>query len=153
MPSAGPSRRCCASRRLLAPAREGAARQEARVRSRTDLHFLAVDVHGAHGEVDADGILLLLVVLPRLEAVHHARLPHVGVADQDDLEEVVEGIVRARAGEGHRGCRAGLRPGREGGGAAGPGKEPRPRRSLAGAALPGQVTPLCSALPRGRREL
>lgn len=108
----------------------------------TDLHFLAVDVHGAHGKVDADGVLLLLVELPRLEAVHHARLPHVGVADQDDLEEVVEGIVRAGAGERHRGCRAGLRPGGGGGGgAAGPRKKPGARRSPAGAALPGQVAP------------
>lgn len=79
----------------------------------TDLYFLAVDVHRAHGEVDADGVLLLLVVLPRLEAVHHARLAHVGVADQDDLEEVVEGVVRAGAGERHRGCRAGLQRGGE----------------------------------------
>lgn len=77
----------------------------------TDLYFLAVDVHRAHGEVDADGVLLLLVELPCLEAVHYARLPDVGVADQDDLEEVVEGIVRAGAGERHRGCRAGRRPG------------------------------------------
>lgn len=97
----------------------------------TDLYFLAVDVHRAHGEVDADGVLLLLVVLPRLEAVHHARLPHVGVADQDDLEEVVEGVVRAGAGERHRGCRAGLRRGGGGGEATGPRNSP-----VAGAHLP-----------------
>lgn len=85
----------------VSPARPGLA-------PATDLHFLAVDVHGAHSEVDADGVLLLLVVLPRLEAVHHAGLPHVGVPDQDDFKEIVEGIVRAGAGERHRGSRAGL---------------------------------------------
>lgn len=75
----------------------------------TDLHFLAVDIHWAHGEVDADGVLLLLAVLPRLEAVHYAGLSHVGVPNQDDLEEVVEGIVGARARKRHRGSQAGLR--------------------------------------------
>lgn len=71
-----------------------------------DLHFLAVDIHRAHGEVHSDGVLLLLVELPRLEAVHHARLPHVGVPDQDDLEEVIESVVRAGAGERHPAARA-----------------------------------------------
>lgn len=69
----------------------------------TNLHFFALDLHGPHAEVHPDGVLLFVREGPRLEVLHHAGLPHVGVADQDDLEQEVEGIVLVGSGRVHGG--------------------------------------------------
>lgn len=59
----------------------------------SDLYSPALDVERADGEVDPDGVLLPLGELARLEALHQAGLAHVGVSDEDDLEEKVEGVL------------------------------------------------------------
>lgn len=59
----------------------------------SDLDSAAVDGERAHGEVHADGVLLRLGEQAALEALHQAGLAHVGVPDEDDLEEEVEGVV------------------------------------------------------------
>lgn len=59
----------------------------------SDLYSPALDVERADGEVDPDGVLLPLGELARLEALHQAGLAHVGVSDEDDLEEEVEGVL------------------------------------------------------------
>lgn len=58
----------------------------------TDLYFLPIDVHAANGEVHSDSVVLGVTEQPRLEAVDHAGLSHVAVADQDDLEQKVTAI-------------------------------------------------------------
>lgn len=59
----------------------------------SDLYSPALDVERADGEVDPDGVLLPLGELARLEALHQAGFSHVGVSDEDDLEEEVEGVL------------------------------------------------------------
>ncbi len=59
----------------------------------SDLDSASVDAERADGEVHADGVLLPLGEQAALEALHQAGLAHVGVSDEDDLEEEIEGVV------------------------------------------------------------
>lgn len=59
----------------------------------SDLDSASVDAERADGEVHSDGVLLPLGEQAALEALHQAGLAHVGVSDEDDLEEEVEGVV------------------------------------------------------------
>lgn len=59
----------------------------------TDLHFLPLYVQGPHGEIHSNGVLLFLWENTWLEILNHARLPNVGVSNQDDFEQEVKWIV------------------------------------------------------------
>lgn len=59
----------------------------------SDLDLLAINLKGAHSEVHPNGILLSFCVDAGLEMLHHTRLPHVGIPDKNDLEEVVKVLV------------------------------------------------------------
>lgn len=62
--------------------------------SPSDLHFLAVDLQGTHSEVHPNGVLLRFGVDPGREMPHHTRLPHVGIPDEDNLEQIVKVLIR-----------------------------------------------------------
>lgn len=59
----------------------------------SDLHFLAIDLEGAHSEVHPNRVLLCLCVDPGLEMLHHTGLPHIGVPDEDNLEQIVKVLI------------------------------------------------------------
>lgn len=56
---------------------------------------LAVYKHGLHGEIDADGVAVTLDKRAGPESLHHASLASTAIADQHDLEQVVEALVVA----------------------------------------------------------
>ena len=62
------------------------------------LDDLVVDVDAAGGELDADGGLGLEAELVAREAGEQVGLADAGVADEDDLEEVVVVVLRPVAG-------------------------------------------------------
>lgn len=62
---------------------------------RLDAHLdpLAVDDHGLHRKIDADGASVTLDERTRPEALHQAGLARAAVADQHNLEQIVEALV------------------------------------------------------------
>lgn len=71
----------------------------------TNLHFFALDVHCPNAKVHPDGVLQFAREASVLEVLDHAGLPHVGVANQDDLEEEVKRVVLFGSRHVHDGCR------------------------------------------------
>lgn len=59
----------------------------------SDLHFLAAYLEGAHCEVHPNGILLWLSVDSRFEMLYHTCLPHIGISNEDDLEQIIHILI------------------------------------------------------------
>lgn len=59
----------------------------------TDLDFLAVDLDGLHGKVDANGVALVFGVRAALEPLYNASFTGTAVADQHNLEQEVEVVL------------------------------------------------------------
>lgn len=64
------------------------------------LDFLAVDLDGLHGKVNADGVALVLGVRAAFEPLHDARLAGAAIADQHDFEQKVEIVFGRRRQRG-----------------------------------------------------
>lgn len=72
----------------------------------TNLHFFALDFHCPNTKVHPDGVLQVAREASQLEVPDHTGLPHVGVANQDDLEEEVKRVVLFGSRHVHDGCRS-----------------------------------------------
>lgn len=60
--------------------------------------FLAVDLDGLHGKVDADGVALVLGVCATLEPLNDACLASAAVTDKHDFEQKIEIVLGWHSG-------------------------------------------------------
>lgn len=61
--------------------------------------FLAIDLNGLHGKVDANGVALVLGICATLEPLNDARLASAAVADKHNFEQKVEIVLGWHSGD------------------------------------------------------
>lgn len=59
----------------------------------TNLDFFAINVQSSNCKVHSYSVLLLFKKHPSLKTVDHTSLAHVGISDEDDLEEEITGVL------------------------------------------------------------
>jgi len=61
--------------------------------------FLAVDLDGLHGKIDADGVALVLGICATLETLNDACFASAAVTDKHDFEQKVEIVLGWHRGD------------------------------------------------------